>query len=130
MDLFANQRVLKLISEKNLSYKKFATIVGIKHQNITQWKDNSSVVSPRVLCRIIKHFSDINARWLITGMGEMLVEEDYSGEHENKDANTVMEKVDSYKTENDFLKERIKYLENSLDKKDELLKTMVEKLNS
>jgi len=140
MDISTNQRIIKLITETSSTNKEFARQIGIKQQNITQWKENSSYVSPRILCKIIKQFPDINARWLITGEGEMYRNDIDVNDFQEKN-NTIMESTNSYKTENEILKDRIKYLEKTLKEKDlllsgkesridELLKTIIEKLNT
>lgn len=140
MDISTNQRVLQLIAKTCSTDKDFAKQIGIKQQNITQWKENSLFVSPRILCKVVKQFPFINARWLITGEGEMCSNE-VSQIDSNEKTNTIMESTNSYKTENEILKDRIIYLEKALEEKDlllstkdsridELLKTIIEKLNS
>lgn len=66
-----NERILSLIELKNLNKSSFCSKVEIKPQTL------HNIISGRktkpsfdVLKKILEHFSDVNAEWLIKGKGE------------------------------------------------------------
>jgi hypothetical protein len=76
MDIATNQRVLKIINHYNLSYNDFAKSAGLQKQAVYQWKDQTSYISEKSIIKILLHYPDINANWLIRGEGEMLLHQD------------------------------------------------------
>lgn len=57
-------------------YSQFADRVGISHQTASNYLKGKQKPDSIQLEKIIRSFENINARWLITGEGEMLLKSD------------------------------------------------------
>jgi len=64
-----NNRIRKFIKEKNISFREFAEKTGMSESNVRLSKNYGS----DKLGRIIKAFPELNIIWLITGEGDMLI---------------------------------------------------------
>lgn len=104
---------------------KFAEFLGIKQNTISSWKSRNSLDYDLIISKCDK----INANWLITGKGEMLIDKEKTTSTENlikenlKDrCKSLEESVRLLKKENELLKkiidltDRIYFLENSKHK--------------
>lgn len=104
---------------------KFAEFLGIKQNTISSWKSRNMLDYDLIISKCDK----INANWLITGKGEMLIEKEKTISTENlikedlKDrCKSLEESVRLLKQENELLKkiidltDRIYFLENSKHK--------------
>ena len=104
---------------------KFAEFLGIKQNTISSWKLRNSLDYDLIISKC----DNINANWLITGKGEMLIEKEKTTSTENlikedlKDrCKSLEESVRLLKKENELLKkiidltDRIYFLENSKHK--------------
>jgi phage repressor protein C with HTH and peptisase S24 domain len=67
------ERILEFIDFKGLKVKEFLEITSIKRGFLDSDKLNSSV-SDVFLANIIAKFTDLNPIWLITGKGEMILQ--------------------------------------------------------
>lgn len=67
------ERILEFIDFKGLKVKEFLEITSIKRGFLDSDKLNSSV-SDIFLANIIAKFTDLNPIWLITGKGEMILQ--------------------------------------------------------
>lgn len=65
-----NQRLRDTIEAKKLSGRQVAIELEIDYRQFNNWL-NQTKPSIEGLQKIIKYFPDINARWLLTGEGEM-----------------------------------------------------------
>lgn len=104
---------------------KFAEFLGIKQNTISSWKLRNSLDYDLIISKC----DNINANWLITGKGEMLIDKEKTTSTENlikedlKDrCKSLEESVRLLKKENELLKkiidltDRIYFLENSKHK--------------
>lgn len=67
-----NDRVLKLIKEKDLSINGLARIVGMNQSNLSMQFNGSRKLSLETIVSLLNAFSDISAEWLLRGEGNML----------------------------------------------------------
>lgn len=73
-----NERILFIIKHFCEGSKaEFAKIMGERPQTISGWLKRNN--GPRVLYKILEKFPSVNPAWLITGIGEMIVEKDGNG---------------------------------------------------
>lgn len=66
-----NERLKLYLTFKGIKHKEAARQCGINEQQFNNWCNN---IKPSIdgLQRIVKNYSDLSARWLLTGDGEML----------------------------------------------------------
>ncbi len=73
-------------------------------------------VPPEKLLEIAMHYPDLNIGWLLTGMGEMIIEtkenENEVGEGAAEYKNRTNELIESIKQENDTLRGQITFLQD------------------
>ena len=70
-----NDRLIELQSVKKFQWNRLQLDLGISNQQqITNWitEKNREPIPPKHILKIIELFPDLNARWLITGEGNML----------------------------------------------------------
>jgi hypothetical protein len=106
------ERLKKIIGELNASEKSFSISVGIKPQNITQFKNGERPIPSKLWVAVIRQFPQFNARWIITGEGDMYIQNGTTGSI-IKSANRVSEpeinygKVKELEDENSKLKNEL-----------------------
>lgn len=115
-----NERIRLILQHFNYSKADLAKIAGVSGEAVRQWAENISDPKDAVLVKIIRNHDQINARWLITGEGEMLdgikadmVEEpkvDYGKDLQDR-LEAKSEEIGALKYENAQLKQRIVELE-------------------
>lgn len=71
--LVMKDRILLLLKEKNLSATKFADIIDVQRSSISHILSGRNKPSFDFIEKILNAYPDINAQWLITGRGEMFV---------------------------------------------------------
>lgn len=64
-------RIKELINRKNLNISSFERSIGVGNNTIGTILNRNSNVSGEILSKILNHFTDVSADWLITGKGEM-----------------------------------------------------------
>lgn len=70
-----NERLAVLLHAKNLTKTKFAMEMGVSVQAISGWTSTTSLgIKP--ITKILEYFPDLNARWLLFGVGKMTIEEE------------------------------------------------------
>ncbi|WP_378187604.1 hypothetical protein ACE939_04560 [Aquimarina sp. W85] len=69
-------RILQFIEYKSLSKREFAKKIGVSHSLIGK----SNNIGSDKLERIISNYPELNPRWLITGVGKMIQEDDSTKE--------------------------------------------------
>ncbi|MBF2710059.1 hypothetical protein [Flavobacterium soyangense] len=62
------ERVIKYLDFKGISKYKFCKDLGFSNKFL----DNSSNMGTDKACKILHHYPEINAEWLLTGNGSML----------------------------------------------------------
>lgn len=66
-----NLRLKQFIQEINLTQEQFAQSITAKQNQLGNWLGGEKIPAQRIL-DIISTYKELNARWLITGEGEML----------------------------------------------------------
>lgn len=70
-----NIRLKNLIKALNLNQISFANSLGMAQPNISRMISGEGRVSIEVLNRISDTYKQVNLHWLLTGVGEMFLEE-------------------------------------------------------
>ena len=74
MEQTVNQRVKAYIDNKKISQESFRASIGVANkQQVSQWLTESSRIPEKYLIEMIRKYVDVNARWLLTGEGEMFL---------------------------------------------------------
>lgn len=70
------QRIESIVKWANMSTNYFARYIGLSRgENLYQIKRGHNGISRKLAERIVQHFPQINMLWLLTGRGQMFVEE-------------------------------------------------------
>jgi len=74
MEQTINQRVKAYIDNKKISQESFRASIGVANkQQVSQWLTENSRIPEKYLLEMIRKYVDVNARWLLTGEGEMFL---------------------------------------------------------
>jgi len=68
-------RIIDLISELKLSARQFDISIGTANGYILRMQKNNASVGSDVIERIVKEYPQVNLVWLITGKGDMFIQE-------------------------------------------------------
>lgn len=68
-------RIMQLISALNMSARQFDISIGTANGYILRMRKNNASVGSDVIERIIKEYPQVNLVWLITGKGDMFIDE-------------------------------------------------------
>ena len=68
-------RLQQLMKALNLKQTGFARSLGMTQPNISRMVTGESKISVEVINRIIDTYKNVNLHWLLTGVGEMFLEE-------------------------------------------------------
>ncbi|MCB0574998.1 MAG: helix-turn-helix transcriptional regulator [Saprospiraceae bacterium] len=68
-------RLKKLIKALDLNQSTFAKSLGLAQPNISRMINGGSNISVEVLNRLAVRFMQVNLHWLLTGNGEMFLDE-------------------------------------------------------
>lgn len=100
-----NQRIRMLMEHYHLTQVKFAQITGIKYQSVSTIYNEKNTPSAELISKILENFKDINARWLLTGEGDMF----YSAKPQSLDNsnNELTKKYQDLLVENSRLKDKL-----------------------
>lgn len=66
-----NERISKILKNKNLSASKFADQIGVQRSGISHIISGRNKPSLDFIQKILTKFPDIDPDWLISGIGEM-----------------------------------------------------------
>ena len=69
------ERILKILSNENLSATKFADLIGVQRSSISHIISGRNKPSYDFISKTLEKFPDINAEWLINGKGNMYKED-------------------------------------------------------
>lgn len=101
-------RIKELRKRNNLSQVEFCDLIGVKQANLSHIENSGKKISVEILHKIISYFN-IDGTWLLTGNGEMLIQDKKNESPVGKCENCAA------------LEREISYLRKELDLKDELL---------
>lgn len=119
----ATERIIQYLNYKNITKYRFCKTLGLS----SKFLDNSSNIGSDKACKILQHYTDINALWLITGEGEMLcnTQRSSSPHHHNQD-----KRIEKLEEEIKELKLDKQDLRNTISAKDEIIEGLKENLES
>lgn len=69
------ERIIQFLKENNLTSTKFADIVGVQRSSISHILSGRNKPSFDFIEKMLIAYPDIDAQWLITGKGQMQVEQ-------------------------------------------------------
>lgn len=78
-----NERLSKFLLYKNISQTECAKLLGVNRQNVNAWTIPGGSFGIKPVMSIIEYFTDLNARWFITGVGSMISEPSIDCNSEN-----------------------------------------------
>ncbi|MCI1683796.1 MAG: hypothetical protein LKI39_14775 [Bacteroides sp.] len=108
-----NQIKIKFFGDDRGSHKQFIEKIGVASNTASNWIKEGYNIGRDVITKILKAFPEVNARWLITGDGEMLINisgDPISNEIEIEYKNTIREleaELNQLKGENKILREMV-----------------------
>lgn len=145
-----NERLKILINALNISARAFSQTIEVSESTTRNYLDKGTKPSTDYLERIASHFTNVNLTWLITGQGEALLTE---GSHPQKQTNISGDKNnvatgkggkaiqknynlsdcekerDTYKNENELLKEQLASKDALLASKDVIIASKDDMIN-
>ena len=68
-------RIMLLVKHLGISARQFDISIGTANGYILRMQKNNASVGSDVIERIVKLYPQVNLVWLITGIGEMLIED-------------------------------------------------------
>jgi transcriptional regulator with XRE-family HTH domain len=90
-----SNRLLQIIKNEGLSVRSFEEKINVSQSRISKTINDGKDVSGEILKKTLEIFPHYSAEWLVTGKGEMLKSDVYSG--------IAMEPLINYKRKNDDL---------------------------
>ena len=79
-------RIMLLIKHLGISARQFDISIGTANGYILRMQKNNASVGSDVIERIVKLYPQVNLVWLITGKGDMLLEESTEKSHKTDQA--------------------------------------------
>lgn len=67
-------RIKKFMNNLNITAAELADSIGVQRSNISHVLNGRNNPSSAFLEKLLQHFPDLDARWLLTGTGEMVKE--------------------------------------------------------
>ncbi|WP_287677681.1 helix-turn-helix transcriptional regulator [Bacteroides sp.] len=105
------ERLEQLMEYKSLNQRSLSKEIGFSYSTVNKYcNKKSNTIDFELIYRLISHYSDINANWLIQGKGEMLQNNEPTEDRMNKLIDTITFQQDTIKN----LQARIKELEAEL----------------
>lgn len=95
-------RIKKYMDYKEISAGELANLLEVQRSNISHVLNGRNMPGALFIEKLLLNFPDLNARWLLTGFGEMLMDsnDSVSTEHANKKETTVEQDSVSYNSKN------------------------------
>lgn len=116
-------RIARIIANEGVSVGKFERIIGASKGVISRAIQNGTDIQSKWLSIIVENYPMYNARWLLTGQGEMCSK----SSDVNIGSSRVQETQKIYKGENDtqeillIIQEQIRQKDEQIRRKDEQL---------
>lgn len=85
MDLSVNKRLNIFLNSKDFEQKDLAESLGVKKQQVSNWLNLNEQIPVKHYPGIIKYFTDLPARWFITGEHEILNTEVFKLQNESNE---------------------------------------------
>lgn len=105
------ERLEQLMEYKSLNQRSLSKEIGFSYSTVNKYcNKKSNTIDFELIYRLISHYSDIDANWLIQGKGEMLQNNEPAEDRMNKLIDTITFQQDTIKN----LQARIKELEAEL----------------
>lgn len=131
-----NQRIRKVLKDKDLSVAAFGREVGIGQTTLNRQLNGGARVSVGTIKAFLLKFKDVSAEWLLRGVGDMCcgvpdeqLEREIAEETgrvqsigDNSNHNTQTMADSALTKENELLKERIQEKDKALEEKNEEIK--------
>ena len=76
-------RIKKYMEHKNISAGELATLLEVQRSNISHILNGRNMPGAAFIEKLLVSFPDLNARWLLTGVGEMTSDDEVSIKGEN-----------------------------------------------
>lgn len=115
MDITEGQRLKDYLNVTGKHQKSLTDITGIRKENVSDWMHGKKSIPTKHLTSILRSYTDICARWLLTGEGEMLCDTDgKKAINELDERSMILKSMESMENE-------IAALKMALKAKDELL---------
>ncbi len=119
-----NQRLGVFIETLNISKTEFAVGIGRYKQQLDNWIHGGVKITSTALSEILKMYPQLNARWLMTGEGEMFYSDQIRIENEKgedisregyicAECEKKQKRIEYY--QNEFIRINEKYLDVILD---------------
>ncbi|MEG2666230.1 MAG: hypothetical protein RSA02_04355 [Bacteroidales bacterium] len=118
-----------MIETKNIKKETFFKKIGITSSNFRGEACNTPLNSTTI-ANIIAEIPDVNPEWLLTGSGEMLRNSSVGiiqNGNKNKIEKSPVTLISTDNKENEDLREKIKYLEELLTAKNEIINLLKNK---
>lgn len=84
-----NERIKQFMDYKGLSSSEFADFIGVQRSNMSHILHGRNNPGFQFITKMLEKFPDINAKWLLTGSGEMIAEEGKTAEKVQPDLFTL-----------------------------------------
>ncbi|WP_163711853.1 helix-turn-helix domain-containing protein [Mangrovibacterium lignilyticum] len=68
-----NIRIKQIMDYKQISSSELADTIGVQRSNVTHVLQGRNKPGFQFISKLLETFPDINAKWLITGQGDMLI---------------------------------------------------------
>lgn len=84
MEETVNQRIRQIIENENLSVNAFAKKIGVPQRTLANMLSRGTEPSTKTVNAVINAFPDLSQSWLLTGEGDMLVDDSNVEEEEQE----------------------------------------------
>lgn len=120
------KRLLQYIDLRNISQDELAIQCGVSRPTINNIVNGKSSASSELLATMSSVYFDFNINWLVTGRGEMLLNQEDSQENYAHQEYTFESLFELIKEKN----ETIDALKNTVESKNETIKALQETISS
>jgi transcriptional regulator with XRE-family HTH domain len=89
-------RIIQFLKENNLTSTKFADTIGVQRSSISHILSGRNKPSYDFIEKMLLSYPDINAQWLITGKGNMLVNQPSLFKNDEKLTENILTSPESH----------------------------------